>query len=189
MKTQKRTNSSSIQLASFSSGTSSGTDFRVLMERLSEGWWHGEGETDRCISAPLTSHLLRPKPSCHAKTQNFARQWSSALLIECLFLRREILLSSEKCYTKLRLEPLSSAYYYTEYPFYQWLFRLRILVNNIDRNIGYWWGNRRERDNWGDLGVDGWITLGRISRTWDVGIWTALGWRRIETGGRRLWVR
>jgi len=21
--------------------------------------------------------------------------------------------------------------------------------------IGYWWGNRRERNHWGDLGVDG----------------------------------
>jgi len=27
-----------------------------------------------------------------------------------------------------------------------------------------------ERDYWGDLGVDGWIILGRISRRWDVGI-------------------
>jgi len=27
----------------------------------------------------------------------------------------------------------------------------------------------------GDL-VDGWIILGRISRRWDVGIWTGLGW-------------
>ena len=26
------------------------------------------------------------------------------------------------------------------------------------------WGNRREGDHWGDLGVDGWIILGRISR-------------------------
>jgi len=51
---------------------------------------------------------------------------------------------------------------------------------------GSWWGNRRESDHWGDLGVDGWIILGRISRRWDVGIWTGLGWRRIETGGGRL---
>jgi len=36
------------------------------------------------------------------------------------------------------------------------------------------------------LGVDGWIILGRISRRWDVGIWTGLGWPRIETGGGRL---
>ena len=28
--------------------------------------------------------------------------------------------------------------------------------------LGSWWGNRRERDHWGDLGVDGWIILGWI---------------------------
>ena len=48
------------------------------------------------------------------------------------------------------------------------------------------WGNRREGDHWGDLSVDGWIILGRISRRWDVGIWTGLGWPRIETVGGRL---
>jgi len=53
-------------------------------------------------------------------------------------------------------------------------------------NQGSWWGNRREGDHWGDLGVDGWIILGRISRRWDVGIWTGFGWPRIETGGGRL---
>jgi len=52
--------------------------------------------------------------------------------------------------------------------------------------IGSWCGNRRERDHWGDLGVDGWIILGRISRRWDVGIWTGLGWPWLETGGGRL---
>jgi len=36
------------------------------------------------------------------------------------------------------------------------------------------------------LVVDGWIILGWISRWWDVGIWTGLGWSRIETGGGRL---
>jgi len=49
-----------------------------------------------------------------------------------------------------------------------------------------WWGNRREGDHWGDLGVDGWIILGWISRRWNVGKWTGLGWPRIETGGGRL---
>jgi len=52
--------------------------------------------------------------------------------------------------------------------------------------IGSSWGNQRERDHWGEVGVDGWIIVGRISRGWDVGIWTGLGWPRIETGGGRL---
>jgi len=52
--------------------------------------------------------------------------------------------------------------------------------------IESWWGNRNVGDHWGDLGVDGWIILGRISRRWDVGIWTGLGWPRIERGGGRL---
>ena len=36
---------------------------------------------------------------------------------------------------------------------------------------------------WGDLGLDGCIILGWISRRWDVGMWTGLGWPRIGTGG------
>ena len=46
--------------------------------------------------------------------------------------------------------------------------------------------NRREGDHRGDLGVDVWKIVGWISRRWDVGIWTGLGWPRIETGGGRL---
>ena len=55
--------------------------------------------------------------------------------------------------------------------------------------VGSWWGNRREWDHSGDLGVDGSIILGWISRMWDVGTWTGLGWPRTGTGGGRLWVR
>ena len=47
-------------------------------------------------------------------------------------------------------------------------------------------GKPEGRNHRGDLGVDGWIILGRISRRWDVGIWTKLSCPRIETGGGRL---
>jgi len=74
---------------------------------------------------------------------------------------------------------------------WRWQALKKISANTIRSSrwpfcIGSWWGNRKERDNWGDLGVDGWIILRRISRRWDVGIWTGFGWLRIETGGGRL---
>ena len=47
-------------------------------------------------------------------------------------------------------------------------------------------GKPEGRKPLGDLGVDGWIILGWISRSWDVGMLTGLGWPRIETGGRHL---
>ena len=47
-------------------------------------------------------------------------------------------------------------------------------------------GKPEGRNQWRDLGIDGWIILGWISRWWDVCIWTGLGSSRIETGGGRL---
>jgi len=70
--------------------------------------------------------------------------------------------------------------------------RIMRWVGNVARmgeergRVGSWWGNRREGGHWGELGVDRWIILGRISRRCDVGIWTGLGWPKIETGGGRL---
>ena len=46
--------------------------------------------------------------------------------------------------------------------------------------------NGKKETTGGDLDVDGWIILGLISRRWDVGLWTGLGWLRVETGGGPL---
>jgi hypothetical protein len=54
--------------------------------------------------------------------------------------------------------------------------------DRVGRGVtGFWWGNLRERDHWGDPGVDGSIILRWIFRKWDVGVWTELGWSRLET--------
>jgi hypothetical protein len=51
---------------------------------------------------------------------------------------------------------------------------------------GFWWENLRERDHWGDPGIDERIILRQIFRNWDVVVWTRLSWLRIETGGGHL---
>jgi hypothetical protein len=51
---------------------------------------------------------------------------------------------------------------------------------------GFWWGNLRERDRWGDPGVDGRIVLGWIFKKWDVGVRNGFGWLRIGIRGGRL---
>jgi len=55
--------------------------------------------------------------------------------------------------------------------------------------IGPWWGNRRERDHSGDIGVDVFIILGWISRRWDVGIGLAQdidSWRTLVSAVMNL---
>jgi hypothetical protein len=51
---------------------------------------------------------------------------------------------------------------------------------------GFWWENLREKDHWGDQGVDGRIILRRIFGKWDVEVWTGLSLLGIETGGGHL---
>jgi len=47
-------------------------------------------------------------------------------------------------------------------------------------------GNLRERDHWGDPGVDGRIILRWIFRKWGVGVWTGSSWFRKGTCGGHL---
>jgi hypothetical protein len=50
----------------------------------------------------------------------------------------------------------------------------------------FWWGNLRDRDHWGDRGVDGKIILRWIFKKYDAGVWTGFSWLRMETVGRHL---
>ena len=55
--------------------------------------------------------------------------------------------------------------------------------------IRFWWGNLKERDQWGDQDVDGRIILRWIFRKWEVVVGTGWSWLRIGTSGGRLCVR
>jgi hypothetical protein len=47
-------------------------------------------------------------------------------------------------------------------------------------------GNPKGKNRCGDSDVHGRIILRRIFKKWEMGVWTGLGWFRIETGGGLL---
>ena len=51
---------------------------------------------------------------------------------------------------------------------------------------GFWWGNLRERDHWGDPDVDRRIILRWIFRKLEGVVGTGWSWLRIGTGGGHL---
>jgi hypothetical protein len=52
-------------------------------------------------------------------------------------------------------------------------------------HTGFWWGDLREGDHWGDPGVDARIILKWIFKN-AMGAWTGLSSLRIGTGGGLL---
>jgi len=69
------------------------------------------------------------------------------------------------CVPEGKFSVLNTKTFYTNYGLGMWCAWVR-----RGECIGSWWGNRWEGDDSGDLGVDGWIILGWVSRMWDVGI-------------------
>ena len=51
---------------------------------------------------------------------------------------------------------------------------------------GFWWGNLRISDHFGDPDVDGKVILRWIFRKRDVGLWTGSSWLRIGTVGGHM---
>ena len=58
-----------------------------------------------------------------------------------------------------------------------------------DAYTWFWWGNLKERDQFGGPGLDGKIILKWIFGKWNVGVWTGSNWLRMRTGGGHLWLR
>jgi len=60
-------------------------------------------------------------------------------------------------------------------------------IGRVEVNIGFWWGNLRERNHFEDLVLDGRIILKCIYKDWDRS-WTELIWLIIYsyTGGGLL---
>jgi hypothetical protein len=50
----------------------------------------------------------------------------------------------------------------------------------------FWWGDLREEDHLGNLGIDEITILKWIFKKRNGEAWTTLLWHRIETGGGRL---
>jgi hypothetical protein len=59
-------------------------------------------------------------------------------------------------------------------------------MGKTEVHTGFWWGDLSKSDHLGDSGVDGWIILKWIFKTWDGCARTGLSWLRIGTGGGLL---
>jgi hypothetical protein len=59
-------------------------------------------------------------------------------------------------------------------------------VGKREVHTGFWWGDLREGDHFGDPGIDGRLQLKRIFKRNDGVAWTGLSWLRIGTGGGLL---
>jgi hypothetical protein len=82
--------------------------------------------------------------------------------------------------------------YYTTKAFWRfgifdwWWYSFRRIWGRGEVCTGFWWGNLRERDHWGDPDVDGRIILRWIFRKWKGVVGTGWIWLRIGTGDGHL---
>jgi hypothetical protein len=57
-------------------------------------------------------------------------------------------------------------------------------MGGVEGCTGFWWGNMRERDHWGDPGVDGRIILRWIFGKWDC---EGMNWIGLAQDRDRWW--
>jgi hypothetical protein len=80
---------------------------------------------------------------------------------------------------------------YTDVLYMLYISLYRVWGRRVVRT-GFWWGNLRKGDHWGDPGLDGRIILRRIFGKWDVGVdWIGLAqdrdrWRALVSAVMNL---
>jgi len=66
------------------------------------------------------------------------------------------------------------------------MFRIWRVWGRGEGCTGFWWGNWKERDHWGDPDVDGRIIITWIFRKWEGFVGAGWSLLRIGTGGGHL---
>ena len=147
-------------------------------------------------STPRPDRFTPTRKTSHVKTGANVVGNSTEINVRCyccLQTKHSLIVTLNYANTKLSrlcFKPVNKfktyfASYHREYFTYRPRFTLARKAEVCTR---FWWGNLRERDQWGDQHVDGRIILRWIFRKWEGVLGTGWSWLRIVTGDGHLWM-